>query len=366
MPFTISSNSGEEEGEEESEDERESDGGSEGEGEGEGEGTVMVPPLKDATLYESMDGTLANGSGQNLFVGLTLIGEIRRAIIAFDVAGAVPQGAIIEDATLQLSLNQAGSPAEFEIGLHRANRDWNEGPSDPFGVDEGTGTSAVAGDTTWLHTSFDSEFWAMPGGDFEAVPSATQTVGDALSTHLWDGPSLVADVQSWFDDPGSNFGWFLVGNEEVLQSAKRFASRGNSITDHHPRLVVHYYMEGEGEGESESDGEEESGAEGEGEGEGENESEAPPIGGEGEREEEVIAGEGEEEVIGGEGESAEAESEGGEGEGESEMTSISCTSAAVARDTSMMKTLRPLRFVRDTLLQDFAAGKRATQIYYSR
>jgi len=91
----------------------------------------------------------------------------------------------------------------------------------------------------------------------------------------------------------------------------------------------------------------------------------------------------------GEGESTEAESEGGEGEGGSkqegnvedeaegegereegetngETTPVSCTGVTVARDTSLMKTLQPLRFVRDTLLQDSTVGERTIQIFYSR
>ncbi len=49
-----------------------------------------------------------------------------------------------------------------------------------------------------------------------------------------------------------------------------------------------------------------------------------------------------------------------------ETVPISCPSVTVARDTSMMEAMQPLRIVRDTLLQDSTAGKTATQIYYSR
>ncbi len=101
--------------------------------------------------------------------------------------------------------------------------------------------------------------------------------------------------------------------------------------------------EGEDEGEAEGEGEEE-GQEGEGEGEAS----------EGEGEAEVIAGEGE-----GEGEII-------PGEGEGETTPVGCPGVTVARDTSLMEAMQPLRIVRDTLLRDSTAGMRATQIYYSR
>ncbi len=108
-----------------------------------------------------------------------------------------------------------------------------------------------------------------------------------------------------------------------------------------------------------AEGEVESGESAEG-GEGEGETEAPPTGGEGE-------GEGETEAppIGGEGE-GEGEGEEKGQQGKSDKTSVGCAGVIVARDTSLMEAMQPLRIVRDTLLQDSSAGKRATQIYYSR
>jgi hypothetical protein len=46
---------------------------------------------------------------------------------------------------------------------------------------------------------------------------------------------MVADVQSWVDNPSSNFGWLLLGNEASAPTAKSFDSResGNG-----PVLVV--------------------------------------------------------------------------------------------------------------------------------
>jgi hypothetical protein len=49
-----------------------------------------------------------------------------------------------------------------------------------------------------------------------------------------------ADVQSWLDEPGTNFGWLLRGNEATLSTAKRFDSRENPILANQPVLVVDY------------------------------------------------------------------------------------------------------------------------------
>lgn len=38
---------------------------------------------------------------------------------------------------------------------------------------------------------------------------------------------MVADVQGWLDNPASNFGWLVKGNEARPTTAKRFNSRQN-------------------------------------------------------------------------------------------------------------------------------------------
>ena len=33
---------------------------------------------------------------------------------------------------------------------------------------------------------------------------------------------MVADVQSWLDNPATNFGWLVLGDESDILTAKRF------------------------------------------------------------------------------------------------------------------------------------------------
>ena len=51
---------------------------------------------------------------------------------------------------------------------------------------------------------------------------------------------MVADVQSWLDNPSTNFGWLLVGNEALSETSKRFDSRENAIADNRPLLTVNF------------------------------------------------------------------------------------------------------------------------------
>ena len=207
---------------------------------------VRLPAVQDATLYEQDDGLRANGSGNHLFIGVTNSRDKRRALVAFDVAGSVPAGAAIVSAQLVLSLSRTiaeDEPSE----VHRATASWGEGDS-MAGSGEGAGASSADGDATWVHRRFDTERWATPGGDFSQEVSASAVVGrpqlGEVAIITWGStPRMVADVQGWLDDPSSNHGWLVLGNEEKeRQTAKRFESRENPDESNWPALLIEYFV----------------------------------------------------------------------------------------------------------------------------
>ena len=190
--------------------------------------SVLLSPSKDNTLYEDPNGTLSNGAGGHFFAGRTNGGSIRRGVIAFDIEGSIPEGSTITSVklTLHMSRTLAGSQA---VGLHRLESDWGEGSSNAGG-NEGSGASAQPGDTTWIHTIFDSALWNAQGGDFPATASAT--VG-GIEDYTWgSNAQMVADVQAWLDDPSTNFGWLLKGNEVQVSET---CEEGNAVQIDHPR-----------------------------------------------------------------------------------------------------------------------------------
>ena len=208
--------------------------------------TVTLAPVRDNTLYETLDGSLSNGAGDFFFTGRNLTGNKRRALLAFDVAGSVPAGSTITSVTLTLSMDRTSSGAQT-VSLHELLADWGEGTSDAGGNPLGGGGSgalATPGDATWIHRFYDTVLWLAPGGDFEAVPSASAVV-DQLGSYTW-GPTaaLAADVQSWLDDPSSSFGWILVGNESAFPTSKRFDSRDHPDPAVRPRLTVEFTSPG--------------------------------------------------------------------------------------------------------------------------
>lgn len=199
--------------------------------------SVEIGAGRDNTLYEDTTGSLSNGEGEWFFTGTTATDDIRRGVIAFDVAGDIPAGATITDVTLQLYMSRTIS-GSHPADLHRLLADWGEGGSNASGQ-EGGGASAQAGDATWIHRFYDSEFWDEPGGDFEAEPSASTAVA-GLGSYTWSSAGMVADVQDWLDNPETNFGWLLKGNEATSGTAKRFDSRTSANASRRPVLVVEY------------------------------------------------------------------------------------------------------------------------------
>jgi len=67
-------------------------------------------------------------------------------------------------------------------------------------------------------TIFPDKFWNRPGGDFEATSSASTEV-QGLRAYEWGSTDqMVADVKMWLDNPSSNHGWLLMGNDNACQA----------------------------------------------------------------------------------------------------------------------------------------------------
>lgn len=202
---------------------------------------VTLSPSKDNTLY-SESGTVSNGAGDGIFVGRTGAnngGQIRRALIAFDIAGSIPAGSTITavQLTMRVDQTQAGPTA---VGLHRLLADWGEATSNASG-NEGMGATAAIGDATWRFRFFNDSTrrWTKEGGDFATMVSGIETVGSIGSMPTWEStPAMIADVQGWLDAPATNFGWLIRDSEDAARTAKKFDSRQTINAANRPRLHV--------------------------------------------------------------------------------------------------------------------------------
>jgi hypothetical protein len=225
--------------------------------------TVVLGASRDATIFENNVNN-GSGGGNGLFAGTNGAGNSpRRAPIGFDVAGSIPAGSLLQDVHLTLTLGQfpnVGAVATATIGLHRLAADWGEGatqqqipPNDTFGG-LGQGAAAAEGDVTWNARFFSATtptLWTTPGGDFAPTASATTVVTRTLTApYTWNStPELISDVRGWLDDPTSNFGWMLVGADEVTPATFRgFYSRQTATAAFRPQLSVTFALAGDFDG----------------------------------------------------------------------------------------------------------------------
>jgi hypothetical protein len=197
---------------------------------------ININPSKDNTLYQYVeaDGDRSNALGDHFFAGTTAEGEIRRGVVAFDIAGNIPAGSTITSVTLTMNMSRTISDART-VELHKLLADWGEGTSNANGQ-EGDGAPATTNDATWRHRFYDTIFWTMQGGDFSGTVSASQLVGD-IGQYVWSSVQMVADVQSWLDNPASNFGWLVLGDESTSPTSKRFDTRESTSP---PVLTIEY------------------------------------------------------------------------------------------------------------------------------
>jgi spore coat protein A len=202
--------------------------------------TVVIEPSKDNTLYDEGSGALSNGTGDTFFSGLTGEPRVVRGLLEFDVAGSLPAGSTITDATLTLYMSAASVSNPFTpntVAAHRALAEWGEGSSQaPQGG--GQGGPSSSGDATWIHTFYPSSFWSTAGGDHVPAASASLLVPVSPGHYSWNASQLTSDVQLFLDQPGDNHGWILVGTETA--NSRRFDSRSHPTPANHPILTIEF------------------------------------------------------------------------------------------------------------------------------
>ena len=200
---------------------------------------IVLTASKDNTLYESTTGGVSNGAGSHLFAGKTNSGSRRRALIAFDLS-QIPAGAKITSVTVTLHVSQTVAGTET-LELHGVSADWGEGTSNAGVFRDGNGTSSKTNDATWIHRFFSTTRWTNPGGDFDSTTDATAAADRTGTNVVFNATTaLIARVQGWVDQPSTNFGWIVIGDESALRSTKQLSSREFATAADRPTLAIDY------------------------------------------------------------------------------------------------------------------------------
>lgn len=171
---------------------------------------IELPATADS--YLASERPNQNFGGDALFLGYNLFGAnnfgAERIVIQFDVAGNIPDGAVINDAALRLHISFSSPPDDEPMGtaLRRLASPWSE-----YTVTWNT-------EPTW--TAIDKVSY----------------VGSAVTWHEW---VITEVVDGWAGDVYPNYGVEIIGDETVQQRERAFYSRETG-TALFPRLVVDY------------------------------------------------------------------------------------------------------------------------------
>ena len=214
---------------------------------GAGAASLTLIPSADTSLIEIAPTN--NNGGQAWLLSGKIQNDVYRvrALMKFDIS-ALPTNAVVLSTTLTVEVTrQPGDGlANAPFGLYRMLRPWGEGDKVATTV-PGQGLPATAGEATWRHAFFPTNEWTLPGGasgvDFSEIESSFQFIyGTGQSPYRFEStPELVADVQSWVNNPQSNYGWMLLCDDEAtIFTARRFGSREDSAAP--PLLEIEYFV----------------------------------------------------------------------------------------------------------------------------
>lgn len=203
--------------------------------------STVIACGRDNTLYQSATGAFSNALGESVFIGVTAQGQLRRALLWFDVAAALPAGARVITAELRMEIVFSPALSPTPLFVHRPLLPWGEGTSYAIAGGGGQGAPSTPGDATWTHAIDPVLPWSSPGGDFAVQPSAILELPVAGTVR---GFVDAGEVQQWLDQPSTNLGWLLKTAEaSSVDRARRLESRESPGSP--PQLRVSWLAPGQ-------------------------------------------------------------------------------------------------------------------------
>ena len=144
--------------------------------------------------------------------------EDHRALLKFDVAGAVPKGARVEEGYVALYATGASASVNKPLSVYRPTRDWSSLSS----WQSADGTNA----------------WTAAGGDFDSRVWRTSWLG-SNPTGSWGFWAIGELIQDWVDGTTQNQGVLIKDRDnQTLNNRLKFASSEYSNSARHPYLGV--------------------------------------------------------------------------------------------------------------------------------
>jgi hypothetical protein len=175
-------------------------------------GVVELEPIADVTLNEAFQGLPIDGNGPLFYLGTAEDGESpgQRALIKFDLDGALPEDAIVQSVTLTFFVTPSSEPL-LAMSILRVEENWDE-------THIATGVSSTEASARAL----------VPREGWVSTTSS----------------QLSRDVRSWLRNPSENFGWLLVSDRTQATNTKAIASREFPDSYMRPRITIRFRMPG--------------------------------------------------------------------------------------------------------------------------
>jgi len=184
---------------------------------------VLYAGTRDTWIDESnpTSTTAGTDTGIEVYGDREDTGQDETSLIKWDLAGHFPLGARVIDTAISLTVTVSGDSTHEVHEFHDARRPWSE-------------TEA-----TWLLASSDTP-WGFPGAQGEERGNRFAHTGLIIP----EGPLTLRGydtrldlVQSWIDEPDSNYGLILYPTNDV-QDGFTFASRESAEVSNRPIFIV--------------------------------------------------------------------------------------------------------------------------------
>lgn len=190
--------------------------------------TTNLISTADTALRDGLGANTSFGIATALPVGVGGSGSpINHALLQFPVE-FIPANATVTAVTLQLNSTASNpfTPGTANFSAYRLLKPWNET------------------DTTWNTRLAPAIGWGAPGAqanvDYVSAASASAPITPGPSVNPFSSTEMLDDVELWRTDPGTNFGWILIADNELAGSGKQIASREDPARA--PVLIVAYTL----------------------------------------------------------------------------------------------------------------------------
>ncbi|HYG21957.1 MAG TPA: DNRLRE domain-containing protein [Verrucomicrobiae bacterium] len=183
-------------------------------------GTKILNPIADTFLRDQFASVTNFGNVSPLLVGIAKEPYFiqNRTLLKFDFS-EIPTNATITGVTLAVVVTRSNTdPSNFDV--NRMLVSWAEL------------------EATWIERESGVP-WASegcePGTEYVSSPSVTAEIDGTL----FSSAGMIADVQMWVKDPGTNFGWIVIATGDQVATGKMIGSRESEFA---PTLAVDFIV----------------------------------------------------------------------------------------------------------------------------